>query len=67
MNTNVFDELDDVRPLYSRQMVEESFEYGLQSVRIHPDEVGMDVFLTLFKEKMMEYLYSQEAKTYETT
>jgi len=67
MNTNVFDELDDVRPLYSRQMVEGGFEYALDAVRVHPDEVGVDVFLTLFKEKMMEYLYSQEEKTYETT
>lgn len=65
MDTNVFDELDDVRPIYSRQMVNEGFEYALDSVRVHPDEVGIDVFLTLFKEKMTEYLYSQEQKTYE--
>lgn len=67
METTLFDELDDVRPIYSRQTVNESFEYALDSVRVHPDEVGIDVFLTLFKEKMNEYLYSQEIRTYETT
>jgi hypothetical protein len=60
-------EFDDLRPIYSRQDVNDAYEYGIENVTIHPDEVGIDVFMTLFKEKMYEYLYKVESMNYESS
>ena len=60
-------EFDDLRPIYSRQDVNDAYEYGMANVTIHPDEVGFDVFMTLFKEKMYEYLYKVESMNYESS
>lgn len=46
----------DLTPKFSYSNIEDAFEYSFQSVTIHPDEIGCDVYLQLFQEKFYEYL-----------
>jgi len=58
--TQINIELENNKPKFSNNNIEDAFTYASESVIIPSDELGMDVYLKLYKEKFEEYISKVE-------
>ena len=54
------DEISKTKPKYSEIDIIDAIQYASKYITIEPSEVGKEVYDTLFKEKLQEYLNSKQ-------
>lgn len=55
-------EFENNKPKFSYNNIKDAFDYAYSGVNLHPDEIGIEVYLKLFEEKIFEYLSNVEVK-----
>jgi len=58
--THINTELENNKPKFSHNNLEDAFTYASESITIPSNELGMDVYLELYKEKFQEYISKVE-------
>lgn len=52
----VNEELLDLKPIHSTTDVKDAINYGVSSINLPIEEVGVDVYIKLLQEKVLEHL-----------
>ena len=58
--TQINTELENNKPKFSHNNLEDAFTYASESITIPASEIGNEVYLKLYKEKFQEYISKVE-------